>query len=94
MVGAIIVWGNLPQRMTKAEEQLDDLKSWTKEMMGYTRAQQEWNQQQQQQQASPQPWVFLRQERDLQIFRDPDNIIKCCDGVTCWEWDVKTKCRR
>ena len=41
IVGAIVVWGNLPQRVAKAEEAIQDLKGWAQEVQGYTRAVQE-----------------------------------------------------
>ena len=52
--GLILLWGNLPKRVDKVEagqakqeEELDDLKGWARELQGYTRAQQQMNQQQQ-----------------------------------------------
>ena len=56
LCGAILLWGNLPKRLehveadqTKQGEELDDLKGWARELQGYTRAQEQLNQQQRQQ---------------------------------------------
>ncbi len=38
LCGAIVLWGGLPSRVAKAEEQIDDLRGWAKEIQGYTRA--------------------------------------------------------
>lgn len=40
-IAAIVVWGNLPQRVAAVEQNVEDLKGWAKEIQGYTRAQQE-----------------------------------------------------
>ena len=37
----IVLWGRLPARVAKAEDQIDDLKGWAKELQGYTRAMQQ-----------------------------------------------------
>lgn len=41
-------------------------------------------QQQAPNQAAPQPWTFLREEGDYQIFLNPeDQLPYCCNGTTC-----------
>ena len=97
----IILVGTLPGRVANAEkknEQQDQLMQAQQEaLIELKTINDTWQkiyQQQQQQQAPPQPWTFLRQEGDIQIFRDPDDVIQCCDGTTCWAWTPKRKCRR
>ena len=80
------LYAGMPSRMAKAEEQIDDLKGWAREVQGYTRAMQE------QQQAPPQPWDFIRQEGDWQVFRDPDGQLQCCDGTQCIPHPPKGRC--
>lgn len=38
LCGAIVLWGGIPGRLAKAEEQIDDLKGWAKQTQGYTAA--------------------------------------------------------
>jgi len=72
LVGAIVVWGNLPQRVTSAEQDIDDLKGWAKEMQGYTRAIQ------QTQQVLP-----TRPTKPMKTLELPEIISEWEDGV---EW--------
>lgn len=46
LCSAIVLWGGIPGRLAKAEEQIDDLKGWARELQGYTRANQQRMQQQ------------------------------------------------
>ena len=79
----IVLWGGLPARVAKAEEQIDDLKAWSKELMGYTRAQQEMNRQQQQQ-SRPQ----------VQEWQDAEGRWWCCnpDQDDCERNDAWYRC--
>ena len=83
VVGVIVVWGNLPQRVTASEQKISDLQAWAQETQGYTKALQEQNALARQQQAAPLPWTFLREDGDYQVFRDPAGVAYCCDGTVC-----------
>ena len=48
---------------------------------------------QQAQQAPPQPWTFLKEEGEFQVFRDPDGVTQCCDGTTCHPKPSKGRCK-
>ena len=91
-MGAIVLWGNLPNRVQKVEagqaaqeEDLNDLKGWAREIQGYTKAQQELQQQIYQRQDTanaPQRPTWRFQEQD------DDGTTWCCDERTteaCWE---------
>jgi hypothetical protein len=41
----------------------------------------------------PEPWEFIKQEGDFQIFRDPEGVLRCCNGTTCEPKPTKGKCR-
>ena len=85
---------NVEQDQTNAvqDNSIDDLKGWAKQIQGYTQAMQQ--QQLAPNQAAPQPWTFLREEGEIQIFLDPTGRTKCCNGTECWDWLEKKKCRR
>lgn len=90
VVSGIILWGNLPQRMAKAEQQIDDLKGWAKEVQGYTRATHEL-QQQQQMHRQPAPTTSVLRGLEQQ---DSAGVWWCCplaDEDACydqslWRW--------
>lgn len=71
VASVIVLWGGIPGRLAQAEEAIDDLKSFTKELMGYTRAQQEYNQRQQQ---SP-----VQYQSHVQEWEDSKGVVWCCD---------------
>lgn len=50
LCGTLVLWASVPGRLARAEEQIDDLKGWARELQGYTRANQ-----QMLQQAAPRP---------------------------------------
>ena len=79
--GLIVLWGNVPIRLAKAEEQIDDLKGWAKELQGYTRRMQE--QQQLPQQAAPRVWQA----------QDREGNWYCADDQGNWWWpDREGRC--
>ena len=94
LVGGIVLWGSLPGRVAKAEQQIDDLKGWAKELQGYTRAQQEYNQQQQQQQMPNAP-VSLESPAGLREWEDTDQTWWCCpwqDRQQCYDQVAWRRC--
>lgn len=46
LCGTLVLWASIPGRLAKAEDQIDDLKGWARELQGYTRANQQMMQQQ------------------------------------------------
>lgn len=90
----------LPERTTKVEEhnevqdeELDDLKGWAKQIQGYTQAMQQQQMMPNQAAPVPEPWEFIKEEGEWQIFKDPDGILQCCDGTQCVPKPKKGKCR-
>lgn len=86
VVGVIALWGSLPQRVAKAEEQIDDLKAWTKEMQGYTRAVEEQRQQYPMEPPAPEAqWLY-----------DKDKQGRCweCWGFGYQDCDVNQRWER
>ena|SRR3990167_711667 len=85
VVGFILVWGNLPNQMARAEKKIekvdaevDDLKGWAKEVTGYTRAMQQMQQQQMQQQSMNQP-APTRPASTLEWWQDHQGTWWYCD---------------
>ena len=81
----------------KAEKVDTEFSDYLKEQRLYTEAlnkvvtqQQQMQQQQAPNQAVPQPWTFLREEGDWQVFEDPNGVVTCCNGSACHE--RKKKC--
>ena len=83
----IVLWGNIPPRLAKAEEKIEDLKGWAKEIQGYTRAQQEMNQHQQApNQAAPQQRspILEWQDPDTQAWWWCNSAAEDCDLNESW----------
>ena len=87
VVGVIALWGSLPQRVAKAEDQIKDLEGWAAAIQGYTRAIQE-QQQQQYPMNAPAPqaqWLY-----------DKDQQGRCweCWGYSYQDCDVNKRWER
>lgn len=41
IIGVLVLWASIPGRVAKAEEAVEDLKGWAREVQGYTRAMQQ-----------------------------------------------------
>lgn len=41
----------------------------------------------------PDPWEFIKEEGDWQVFRNPDGKLMCCDGTTCIPKPKRGRCR-
>lgn len=100
--GAILVWGSLPQRMTKVEAtqarqetQVSELREWTKETQGFLKGQAQLNERlANQTHPSPAPAVSeVSDDGEVKTFL-MDGKKLCCDGTDCWAWKKKTKCER
>ena len=87
---------NVEQDQTNAvqDNSIDDLKGWAKQIQGYTQAMQQQQHAPNQAAPIPQPWTFLREEGEYQVFKDPGGETRCCDGTTCEPLTKKGKCPR
>lgn len=88
LLGFLVVWSSIPTRLSSAEEQIDDLKGWARELQGYTRAQEELNQQ-----APAQGRLMATKDPEIYLF-DDGQTLWCTDGRTSWVWQDKKGCRR
>jgi hypothetical protein len=79
VLGAAVTWWTIPQRMAKAEQAIDDLKGWAREVQGYTRALQE------QQRMVREP---------IREWSDAQQVWWCCDTerVICWQQQTWYRC--
>ena len=87
--GGIVLWGGIPPRLAKAEQQIDDLKGWAREVQGYAKAQHEQNRQQQQLQQTQQSQMQQQYQappnarvRNIWEEQNPDGSWWCCDAET------------
>ena len=42
----------------------------------------------------PEPWEFIKEDGDWQVFRAPEGDLQCCDGTQCVPLTKKGKCPR
>ena len=86
----------LPDRVEAGEQKNEQQDSAIDKLTAINETWQQIYQQQTANQAAPMPapWTFLREERDWQVFRDPEGTEQCCDGTRCVPVTKRGKCPR
>ena len=98
LCSAILIWGSLPARIAKAESKVEKIEEQNHEQyrildrLTYVAEQNQQIQTRQMAEPPPVPWIFLKQDGDWQVFRDPDGKTQCCNGTTCHPKPKKGSC--
>lgn len=76
----------------KADTVDEQFQEYLTEQRAYTKALNQVVTQQAANQAAPVPWEFIKDDGAWQVFRNPDNVLMCCNGTICVDKPAKGHC--